>query len=152
MCNCMCACMWVVICGSVYSLGCLYVTVRDNVFMWTVCVCVCRCVCWRAMKPLLSLVDQQKGWARPLLPNRLWVWSGQAEEGTPWASTMPAGQRVYPSCNQLQTQQHSCPLMGGCWKHILASARSPWGEKKRGRKKIPERQIFIEIFRDTHTN
>ena len=37
----MCACMWVVICGSVCNLGCLYVTVRDYVFMWIVCMSLC---------------------------------------------------------------------------------------------------------------
>jgi len=57
MCNCVCACMWVVICGSVYNMGCLYVIVRDHVCMrtcvgviWGDWVYVCHCVHWRAMK------------------------------------------------------------------------------------------------------
>ena len=36
--------MWVVVCGSVCNLGCVYVTVRDYVFMWIVCVWVIVCV------------------------------------------------------------------------------------------------------------
>lgn len=55
--------------------------------------------------------------------------------------------------NQLQTQlRRSHPLTGGGWKRLLAPARSVWGEKLKGEEKNPERHIFIEAFRDTHTN
>lgn len=76
--------------GFVCSLGCLS-SYRERLCV-CVCLCmgdlerlcVCHCVWWRAVKPLSSLVDQDLGWARPLLLDpRRWVRPGQAEVGTP---------------------------------------------------------------------